>query len=217
MGRFVGVLGVARDISENHNLQEALRQSEAELKQERALLEHRVIERTNQLARASAHLEQTQFAMDGAGIALHWVDAESGRLLLANHHAARMLGYSDEEFLNLSVTDIDPNFPSDNFREATEAFRQKVARFDTVSRHRNGQWFADINHFFVPANKDPARFISLSLISARKQLKIAMGEPDWQRTERATQARVYSRAAVQSCADECNHRLANTSLMRRGR
>ena len=191
-GRFVGVLGVARDISENHNLLEALRQSEAELKQERALLEQRVIERTNQLARASAHLEQTQFAMDGAGIALHWVDAESGRLLLANHHAARMLGYSDEEFLNLSVTDIDPNFPSDNFREATEAFRQqKVARFDTVNRHRNGQLIpVTLTIYFVPANsKDPARFISFIVdISARKAAEIAM-ERARLAAEQATQAK----------------------------
>ncbi len=191
-GRFVGVLGVARDISENHNLFQALRRSEIELQQERTLLEERVIERTNQLARASARLEQTQFAMDGAGIAVHWVDAESGRLVLANHHAARMLGYSDEELLALSVPDIDPNFPSGDFRSATDAFRkQKVARFDTVNRHRSGLLIpVTVTLYFVPANsKDCARFISFIVdISARKKAEIAMQQATLA-AEEATQAK----------------------------
>ena len=218
-GRFIGVLGVARDISENHNLLDALRQSEVELQQERTLLEQRVLERTSELARASAHLEQTQFAMDGAGIAVHWVDAESGQLLLANHHAARMLGYSDEEMLTLSVADIDPNFPSGDFRSATEVFRkQKVARFDTVNRQRSGLLIpVTVTLYFVPANsKDQARFITFIVdISARKKAEIAMQQAT-QAAEEATLAKsVFLANMSHEIRTPMNAILGMASLMRR--
>ena len=218
-GHFVGVLGVARDISENHNLLEALRHSEAELQQERSLLEQRVIERTNQLARTSAHLEQTQFAMDGAGIAVHWVDADSGRLVLANHHAARMLGYSDEEILTLSVAQIDPNFPVGNFAQATDSFRKKkVVRFDSENRHRDGHLIpVTVTLYFVPANsKDNARFICFIIdISARKQAEIAM-QAARAAAEEATEAKSSFLANMShEIRTPMNAILGMASLMRR--
>lgn len=53
--------------------------------------------------------KQTQFAMDEAGIGIHWVDSRTGKFLYLNEQAAAML-YTVAEMLQLRIPDIDPEF-----------------------------------------------------------------------------------------------------------
>ena len=181
-GALIGILGIAREITEHRRAQESLRQSEQELTKYRQHLETLVVERTQDLANANARLEKTQFAMDRVGLGIHWVDCFSGRLLYVNRGAAEMLGYSPDEMLGLMIADIDPRFAEISFAEASAGLRQQeCSHFDTQLKHRDGHLIpANITLYFRPATEmEQARFISfVSDISERKiaeeQLREAM-------------------------------------------
>ncbi|MBS1145341.1 MAG: hypothetical protein H6R14_2747 [Proteobacteria bacterium] len=178
-GYLIGVLGVAREITEHRRVEEALRLSEAELEQHRRHLEAKVAERTRDLANANARLEQIQFAMDRVGIGIHWVDAE-GQFVYVNHVAAAMLGYSVEEMLKLKVADIDPAFGKGDFGDLTAGIREAgCVSLDSAQRHRDGHLIpVNVNIYFRPAlDAEPARYISfVADITERKRAEKALRE-----------------------------------------
>ncbi len=61
-------------------------------------------------------LARTQFAVDQARDAIFWVKANGG-FVYVNQAACDSLGYSREELLSLSVFDIDPKFPKEQWLE----------------------------------------------------------------------------------------------------
>jgi len=191
-GYLIGVLGIAREITERRRTEEALRASEAELAQHRLHLEQLVAERTRELASANDRLERTQFAMDSAGMGIHWVDCDSGELVYVNRAAAEMLGYSPEEMLRLGVGDIDPGYDAANFAALTMTLRtQGKANFDTLNRHRDGRLIpVNILLYYCPATAlEPARFITfIKDISERKRVEQQLRDA-MQAAEQATRAK----------------------------
>ncbi len=134
---------------------------------------------TRRIAKAQAaeqqayvQLKQTQFAMDEAGIGIHWVDSRTGKFLYLNEQAAAMLGYTVAEMLQLRIPDIDPSFTPDNFEAiTTQAFAGGKAHFETLNRTKDGRLIpVDLVGYKMPANEgEPPSFITfLSDISARK-------------------------------------------------
>ncbi len=190
-GHLVGILGVARDITERRRVEEALRASETELARHRQHLESLVAERTSELAKAYARLEQTQFAMDRVGIGMNWVDAE-GKFTYVNQVAAQMLGYSVEEMLTLGVPDIDPAFPAGQFIELTAEMRRVGSiSLDSQRRHRDGHLIpVSLNIFYRPeTDGEPARYISfVNDISERKRAEKELREAK-EAAEQATRAK----------------------------
>jgi PAS domain S-box-containing protein len=65
---------------------------------------------------AEAALRFTQFAIDHLGDMALWMNS-SGRFTYVNDAACRLLGYSREELLTMSVPDIDPLYPKERWRE----------------------------------------------------------------------------------------------------
>ncbi len=57
-------------------------------------------------------LQLTQFSIDRAVDSIFWINPES-EILYVNDAAVRTLGYSREELIGSTVSDIDPNFPKD--------------------------------------------------------------------------------------------------------
>ena len=83
-------------------------------------------------------LRQTQFSIERASDAIHWLDPE-GRVLYANVAACRSLGYSHEEILSLSVSDFDPLVTHDSWREFWEQLKtQGSITFESVNETKNG-------------------------------------------------------------------------------
>ena len=91
--------------------------------------------------RAEQHLRFTQFAVDHAGEAAYWIRSD-GTFAYVNEKACRQLGYTKEELLNLSVQDIDPDFPAEVWPQHWEKTRQqRVMRFESHHKTKDGHVF----------------------------------------------------------------------------
>jgi PAS domain S-box-containing protein len=85
-------------------------------------------------------LKRTQFLVDHAGESILWFDPE-GRVVDANVTACRMLGYSREELLGLSVSQIDPEFERDPSLWAVHwdlLLKQRSRVFEAAHRTKSG-------------------------------------------------------------------------------
>jgi PAS domain S-box-containing protein len=118
----------------------ARKRAEAELDRYRLKLETLVAERTAALQESNDHLEQTQFAMDRAGIGIGWNNAETGQFLYANDETCRQLGYTREELLRLTISDINRDYPLDAVRQVAAQLRARGGsmRIETVHQRKDG-------------------------------------------------------------------------------
>ena len=60
-------------------------------------------------------LNFTQFAIDYAADSAFWVDVESNKFIYVNRKACENLGYSEQEFMNMGIADIDTVFTNDGW------------------------------------------------------------------------------------------------------
>lgn len=89
--------------------------------------------------KAEQMLQFTQFAVDHAGEAAFWMDA-SGRMIYVNEAACRSLGYTRDELMQMTIPDIDPNFPAENWGQHWEESRGKGSfRLETQHRTKDGR------------------------------------------------------------------------------
>ena len=165
------LVGVGLDVT-------ARRQAETALKQLNAELEQRVAQNTADLRETHGKLRDTQFAMDSMGIGITWADFATGRLIYANPFSAQFLGYSSEELMALSVSDIDPQFTPQRFREQADAIRLAGhLQFETEQRRRDGRLLpVEMSVFFHAAQGDsPAKLIAfMTDIARRKEAEQAL-------------------------------------------
>ncbi|MGC4115394.1 MAG: PAS domain S-box protein [Myxococcales bacterium] len=85
---------------------------------------------------AEQALRFTQFAIDRAEDQAYWMMPD-GRFFYVNDAACRSLGYTREELLALSVSDIDPDFPPERVQEFWNRQRLKgVTTYTFETRHR---------------------------------------------------------------------------------
>ncbi len=84
-------------------------------------------------------LHFTQAVVERMSDAAYWAQAD-GRLAYVNAAACRMLGYSVEEFLSLSVRDIVPDFSEERWAAHWKELRQKGSkRFESRQRKKDGE------------------------------------------------------------------------------
>ena len=156
----------------------ARKQAEAQLQTLNAELERRVEERTADLLRAHHRLVDTEFAMDSVGIGISWADFETGRLTYCNRYMAEFLGYTPEEMLTLSVSDIDPNFPQRAWDSVRETIRQKgKVQFETTQITKSGQAMPVEMTIYFHCGEDgqPARFIAfMADVRRRRETEVAL-------------------------------------------
>jgi diguanylate cyclase (GGDEF)-like protein/PAS domain S-box-containing protein len=88
---------------------------------------------------AEAQLKLSKFAMDNAFDEIYWLD-QRGNIRYVNNKASETLGYSHEELLQMSIPDIDPDFPREHWQEHWLALkRDKSQFFETRHRCKDGR------------------------------------------------------------------------------
>lgn len=97
--------------------------------------------KNEQLNQLNHQLLVTQYSMDNAADGILWVD-EYSRILYGNKAVLKMLEYSQEEMLSLSISDIDSRFRPDdlmNFGEKLKA--QKHVHLESVYRAKSSKTY----------------------------------------------------------------------------
>lgn len=160
----------ARDVSERVRI-------EQQLEAHRHSLEQMVEERTREIRRINQQLADTQFAMQMVGIGIHWVDFASGRLLYANDAAARMLGYTVDELLALSVPDLDAKLGPSGYDQVKSSVRERGSiQIESLQRRKDGSLVpVEVSIYHHRDTDGNERFIAfMTDISQRKQQEEAL-------------------------------------------
>ncbi len=90
------------------------------------------------LVQTEPELLLSQFAIDNVCIEIFWIGS-GGQILYANHHACQALGYSKEELKLLSLADLDPQYPIDQWNQFWQEIKQfKVKSFETLHKKKDG-------------------------------------------------------------------------------
>ncbi len=159
-----------------------LRQRLAELESENSLLRKlrpAEIDRIDIIENRNAEEDArfAQFAIDNSADAAFWVRSD-GHHIYVNRAACRSLGYSREELLNLSVQDIDPNYPIEKWHEHWKETKQKGScTIQTHHKRKDGVLFPvelRINYFEFEGHEYHCTFAID--ISERKQAEQALQE-----------------------------------------
>ncbi len=83
-------------------------------------------------------LRFTQFALDHAVDAVLWAD-ESRRFTYANDTACRLLGYSREELLGLTIADVSPRHDPKRFQQRIDKIKQgDTTLYESIHRRKDG-------------------------------------------------------------------------------
>jgi len=112
---------------------------EAELELASDGLKKRVDERTGELAETVQTLRFTQFAVDRSTGQAFWM-TKDGHFFYVNDAACHALGYTRDELLTMSVTDIDPACPPEMVDHYWQVLRVNGAdTFESCHRAKDGR------------------------------------------------------------------------------
>jgi len=119
-------------------------QIEVQMKMRRQL-EQELLERRQM----EEQLLLVQTSVNNAGESIFLID-KNAKFVQTNKAASLSLGYSAEELLNMTVSDIDPGFPLERWDEHWREVRKKGSlSFESTHRHKNGRTFpveVRVNH-----------------------------------------------------------------------
>ncbi len=99
-------------------------------------------ERTSSLINnPELQMQLMRFAMDHASIEIYWLGSDA-RIYYANNHACKTLGYTKEEFLQLSLPDLDPNYTIEQWGKHWLSLKNdKTQSFETLHKRKDGVVF----------------------------------------------------------------------------
>ena len=126
---------------------------------------------------AEDRLRRTQFSMDQAVDAVYWIDPQAG-ILYTNEAASTMLGYTKEEFLRMTVHDLNPDFPAAVWPGWWEEVREKkVVSLETNHLTKDGRLIPiDIRVSFLAHGGQEFHCAFVRDISERKRTDEALRE-----------------------------------------
>jgi diguanylate cyclase (GGDEF)-like protein/PAS domain S-box-containing protein len=120
-----------------------------------------------------------QFGLDHADEGVFWID-QAARVLDANERACRMLGYAHAELLQLTIADINPDFPIEKWPEYwQEVKRYKTRRFESFHKCRDGTLFPVeiVTNYFEYEGVEYHCALVRDIVE-RKQMELALAESE---------------------------------------
>jgi PAS domain S-box-containing protein len=129
--------------------------------------------------RLERELRLTQFAVEHASDAVFWVDPH-GRFIYVNQASCRSLGYSREEFLSLSVSDVDPLVPQEAWEPIWEDLKKRCSvTFETQNRTKQGRIFpVEVTANYMQFDGGEYNFSFVRDITERKRLEATLQESE---------------------------------------
>jgi PAS domain S-box-containing protein len=174
-------IGIARDITERKQAEARLQQAFADIEQAKMAAEI-----------ANVELNQFKTTLDMTLDVVLMRDVKTSRFTYANHGAVKKLGYTQEEILQMTPLDLNPEMTVQHLQELmTES--QIAKTFETVVRHKNGTLIpVELFVQYIELPGQISRFISIGRdITERKQTEKALLAAK----EAAEQARVEAEIA----------------------
>jgi two-component system sensor histidine kinase UhpB len=146
--------------------------------------------------RAEGSLKLFRTLLDQANDAIEVIDPATARFLDCNAKACSSLGYTREEFLGLSVPDIDPVTPLPVFLQYMAQFREAgdsdAMTLETIHRRKDGSTFPiEVNCRLVRLDREYVLAIVRD-ITERKQAEEAL----WDAHRRLQQAQEEERKRI---------------------
>ncbi len=121
----------------NRRLKQTVAERTSELERQKLRLEETLIARE----RAEEALKLTQFAIDNSSDAAFWMQSDA-RILYVNDAACKVLGYSSEELLTMTIFDIDTVLPQEYWTAHWQELKQKRSLvMESHYRTREGKIF----------------------------------------------------------------------------
>ncbi len=109
-----------------------------------------LLSEVNERRNAEAALRLSEFSVANASLPTFWIACDA-RILRVNRAVSELLGYSEAELLDLSITDLDPDFNTERWPSHWEELREKKRMcFETRQRHKAGHIIpieVDLNWF----------------------------------------------------------------------
>lgn len=120
-------------------------------------------------------LQLAKYTVDHATEAIYWVGSDA-ELLDVNDAATVMLGYSREEFLGMTVHDLNPSFPAETWPAYWQETRQKGSvSFETSHRTKDGRLIPiEVNANFMYYNGRECHCAFVRDVTERKRAEGAL-------------------------------------------
>lgn len=126
----------------------------------------------NDKKEAEKQLTLSKFAMDNAFDEIFWLD-HRGRICYVNNKACETLGYSREELMGLSIPDLDPDFPPEQWNSHWVALKQEKSQlFETRHQRKDGSIIpVEVSANFVKLDELEYNIAFCRDISKRKEIE----------------------------------------------
>jgi diguanylate cyclase (GGDEF)-like protein/PAS domain S-box-containing protein len=122
--------------------------------------------------REQHEMELMKVSIDHSGDAIHWVNSDA-KIVYVNESFCHSLGYSKEDLLTMSIPDIDPDFPADDWPEHWKEFRRLGSMtFESRHRKKNGEIFpVEINLTHISFENEEYNCVYARDITERKKIE----------------------------------------------
>jgi PAS domain S-box-containing protein len=117
----------------------------------------------------------SRFFLDKSGGLILWVN-DQGRIVYANEGAVKALGYSSNELLNMTIHQVDVNFPPSMWPVMWENFKRvQTSVLESVFRARDGRIFpVEVSGSYVKYGDQEYNFVFAWDVSRRKNAEEAL-------------------------------------------
>lgn len=160
--RVIRVFGAAKDVTEEKLAEEALHEAKQRLERQ-------------------VGFEETRFrsVLDQAGEAIYMIDPGDGSFIDVNQTACRMLGYSQQEMLGMTVSQIEAEQPVWMAKDKLRELHTRSIAMESLHRHRDGTTFPV--EIAVSFRRYAGRDYLLAVareITERKQMEVQLAQAD---------------------------------------